>query len=152
MEAVFTCKQQKLVNVAAKKLQHACLLAIFWSFKPADIFEQRWIRIFVALEHGRCHVMKLRNLPKERGKNVGVVNPEVVLNFPFEYKVDILPYFGRFNKAAHTELSGCLREGGGKGGAGLSRGCGFGDDYGRVDSGVGFVPDGLVWLFAEDCF
>lgn len=41
------------------------------------------------------------------------------------------------------------------GGGGLRRGCGFGDDcerYGRGDSGVDFVPDDLVWLFAEDCF
>lgn len=69
-----------------------------------------------------------------------------------EYKVDSLSYFGRVNKAVDTELSGCLREGGGKGGDWLSRGCGFSDDYARVHSSIGFVPDDLIWLFAEDCF
>ena len=91
-EAVFIGKQQKLVDVAAKELQHPCLFAILWPFQPADIFfEQRLFRIFAALEHGRRHAMKLRNLPKERGKNVRVVNPEIVLHFAFEYRVYILP-------------------------------------------------------------
>lgn len=49
--------------------------------------------------------------------------------------------------------AGRRRQGGG--GGGLRRGCGFGDDcerYGRGDSGVDFVSDDLVWLFAGDCF
>lgn len=96
--------------------------------------------------------MKLRKLLKERGKNLEVVNSKTV-RIAFEYRVNILPWFGRICQAARMESLGCLREGGGRGG-GLRRGCGFGDDcerYGRGDSGVDFVPDDLVWLFAEDC-
>lgn len=92
MEALFICKKQKLVDVVMKELQHACLFAILWPFQLADIFfKQQRIRIFAALEHRRHHVMKLRNLPKERGKNVRVVNFEIVLHFAFDYRVKILP-------------------------------------------------------------
>jgi len=35
--------------------------------------------------------MKLWNLSKERGKNVRVVDPKIILYFAFEYRVNILP-------------------------------------------------------------
>jgi len=103
-EAVIIRRPLKLIDMTAQELQHRRLLASIWPLHPTDIFlKERRLCLFAALQYCRRHLTKPRNPPKERIKNVRVVDLQIILYFILKYRIHVPPKVGCVREAARVE-------------------------------------------------
>jgi hypothetical protein len=97
--------------------------------------------------------MKLWNLPKERRKDIRVVDCETVLHFIPEHGIHVPSQVRCVCEAACVERPGCLLKGGSTWRAGRGRRRWFGDsrECRFCNNIIDLIPDNVVGLIVEDC-